>query len=142
MTQPTIATVDAKINSFISSQDKYNDTITKAVDKISTAMSNLNTVHTEINHLTEKLTTAESRVEALSTELKAVNEKVIVNTLQTSEFKHMKKMVAGFIIATIRSGGALTKLNSDNNTNKDRIMQQQADAVLKIAKSIDSKLDK
>jgi len=60
VTQPSIGSLDEKINSFISSQDKHNDKITSAIEKMSEAISNLNTVHVEINHLSEKITSCES----------------------------------------------------------------------------------
>jgi uncharacterized coiled-coil DUF342 family protein len=141
MTTPSIATVDAKINSFISSQDKHNDTVTKAIDKISNAMADLSTVHTEVNHLSEKITGCQAAIESTNKDYKSLSEKVITNSIQAEEYKHIKKLIMAFIVAGVLGGGFMMKSNNDNNATKDKIMQQQADAVLKIAKSIDAKLD-
>ena len=141
MTTPSIATVDAKINSFISSQDKHNDTVTKAIDKISNAMTDLSTVHTEINHLSEKITYCENSISSINKDNKLLSEKVTSNSIQAEEYKYIKKLATGFLVMGILGSVYLANENSVNNSNKDKIMQQQADAILKIAKSIDAKLD-
>lgn len=142
MREPSIATVDAKINSFISSQDKHNDTVTNAIDKMADAISNLNTVHTEINHLSEKITHCQNNVSSVIDDIKTMNEKVITNSIQTDEYKHIKKLFMGFIVATVLGGGFITKMTSDNYNKKDAIMQEQAKAMAEIAKSIKDNINK
>lgn len=136
MGEPSIATVDAKINSFISSQDKHNDTVTKAIDKISDAMSNLQTVHTEINHLSEKITHCENSVTSINSDIKTMNDKVITNSIQADEYKHIKKLIMGFIVAGVLGGAFITKMTSDNYAKKDAILQEQAKVMAEIAVAI------
>ena len=136
MNEPSIATVDAKINSFISSQDKHNDTVTRAIDKISDAMSNLQTVHTEISHLSEKITHCENSVSVINSDIKKMNDKVITNSIQADEYKHIKKLIMGFIIAGVLGGAFITKMTSDNYAKKDAILQEQAKVMSEIAVAI------
>jgi len=142
MTVPSIATVDQKINNLTSSVEENLNRLGATVEKLADTVSNLNTVHTEINHLSEKVTSCQAAIESTNKDYKLLNEKVITNSIQAEEYKHIKKLIMAFIVAGVLGGGFLMKSNSDNNSNKDKIMQQQADAVLKIAKSIDDKLDK
>ena len=93
MKEPSITTLDAKINSFIDSQSKHNDQMVAAVDKMSDAISNLNTVHVEINHLSEKITHCESSIEATQKDIKIMNDKVITNSVQADEYKQLKKLI-------------------------------------------------
>ena len=65
MTQPSIGSLDEKINSFISSQDKHNDKITSVIEKMADTVSKLATVHVEIKHLSSDLTSYKSSVEDL-----------------------------------------------------------------------------
>lgn len=142
MIQPSIATVDEKINSFIKSQDKHNDTVTVAIEKMADAISNLNTVHTEINHLSEKITHCESGISAANRDIKIMNDKVITNSIQADEYKHIKKLFMGFIVAGLLGGGYLTKVTTDNYDRKDAIFQEQSKAMTDIAKSIKDNLNK
>lgn len=142
MSEPSIATVDAKINSFISSQDKHNDTVTSAIEKMADAISNLNTVHTEINHLSEKHSSLEGSIELIRADVKSMNDKVITNSIQADEYKHIKKLFMGFIVATVLGGGFITKMTSDNYDKKDQILQQQAKAMADIAKTIKDNVNK
>ena len=136
MNSPTITTLDQKINSFIASQDKHNDKVTSAIDKMADTISSLNTVHIEINHLSEKITGCEASAESIRKDVKDINEKVITNSIQTDEYKHIKKLFIGFIVATVLGGGFVTKMTSDNYSKKDDLLQQQAKAMSDIAKSI------
>jgi len=138
---PTITTLDQKINSFIASQDKHNDKVTSAIDKMANTISSLNTVHIEINHLSEKITSCEASAESIRKDVKDINEKVITNSIQTDEYKHIKKLFVGFIVATVLGGGFVTKMTSDNYSKKDELLQQQAKAMSDIAASIKESVD-
>ena len=142
MSEPSIATVDAKINSFISSQDKHNDTVTKAIDKISDAMSNMQTVHTEVSHLSEKITNCQNEISSINKDVKAMNDKVITNSIQAEEYKHIKKLIMGFIIAGVLGGAFVTKMTSDNYAKKDAILQEQAKVMSEIAVAIKDNINK
>jgi len=135
---PTITTLDQKINSFISSQDKHNDKVTAAIEKMATTISSLNTVHIEINHLSEKITSCEKVSESIKKDVKDVSEKVITNSIQTEEYKHIKKLFIAFIVATALGGGFVTKMTSDNYSKKDALLHQQAKAMSEIAAAIKS----
>ena len=142
MNEPSIATVDAKINSFISSQDKHNDTVTKAIDKISDAMSNMQTVHTEVNHLSEKITNCQNDINSINKDVKSMNDKVITNSIQAEEYKHIKKLIMGFIVAGVLGGAFVTKMTSDNYAKKDAILQEQAKVMSEIAVAIKDNINK
>ena len=136
MNEPTITTLDQKINSFISSQDKHNDKVTSAIDKMADTISSLNTVHVEINHLSEKITNCESSVDSIRSDIKLINDKVITNSIQADEYKHIKKIFFGFILVTLLGGGFVTKMTSDNHSKKDELLNQQAKSMSEIAVSI------
>ena len=142
MNSPTITTLDQKINSFIASQDKHNDKVTSAIDKMADTISSLNTVHIEINHLSEKIVNCESVSESIKKDVKTINEKVITNSVQTDEYKHIKKLFIGFIVATVLSGGFVAKMTSDDYSKKDALLQEQAQAMSDIAVSIKKAMSK
>lgn len=138
MNSPTITTLDQKINSFISSQDKHNDKVTSAIEKMAETISSLNTVHIEINHLSEKISSCEGTSESIKKEVKEIRDQVITNSIQTEEYKHIKKLFIGFIVATVIGGGFVTKMTSDNYSKKDTLLHQQAKAMSEIATAIKS----
>ena len=105
------------------------------------AISNLNTVHTEINHLSEKHANLENSIELIRSDVKSMNDKVITNSIQTDEYRHVKKLFMGFIVTTLLGGGFITKMTSDNYDRKDQILQEQAKAMTDIAKSIKDNLN-
>ena len=129
MTQPSIGSLDEKINSFISSQDKHNDKITSAIEKMSEAISNLNTVHVEMNHLSADLTNCKASVEELRKDFKLMNDKVITNSIQADEYKYIKKAFITFMVIAVLGGGYMTKSTIDNST-------KQSDAMAEIVKAI------
>jgi prefoldin subunit 5 len=129
VTQPSIGSLDEKINSFINSQDKHNDKITSAIEKMSEAISNLNTVHVEINHLSEKITSCESSIESVKKDQKIMNDKVISNSIQADEYKYVKKALITFMVVAVLGGGYMTKSTIDNST-------KQSDAMAEIVKAI------
>ena len=123
--------LDEKLNSFIVSQDKHNesqekhnDTVVKAITKMSDTISNLNTVHTEIAHLTEKITSTDSDIALIKKDLKDINDKVIVNSIHSDEFKNLKKVTLGFVLVAILSGGYVTKVSSDSSDRSNEIMKE------------------
>ncbi len=136
MKEPTIEVLDNKINRFITSQDKHNDKVTSAIEKMSDTISSLNTVHVEINHLSEKITSCESEIKKYQSKLELINDKVVTNSIQSEDFKHIKRLFTGFVITTLLGGGFVAKITSDNYSNKDAVLQQQAKAMIEIASAI------
>lgn len=131
MSDPSIATLDAKINSFIDSQDKHNDKVTNAIDKMSETISTINTVHVEINHLSEKTTRTDNTIESIVKDLKVINDKVISNSIQADEYKYIKRIFISFIIVSMLGGGYMTKTAIDNSA-------RQAASMAEIVKAIKS----
>lgn len=129
MSEPSIATLDEKINSFISSQDKHNDKVTSAIEKMADTISSLNTVHVEINHLSEKITHCESSIKDVSDDVKVMNDKVTSNSIQADEYKYAKKAIILFMVVAMLGGGYMTKTTVDNSS-------KQADAMAEIVKAI------
>lgn len=135
MSEPSVQILDEKINSFIESQDKHNDKVTNAIDKMSEAISSLNTVHTEINHLSEKHSSLENSIEKIRDDVKSMNDRVITSSIQTEEYKHIKKLFIAFIVTVALGGGFMTKMTSDDNEKKDALMEEALKVMTDIAKS-------
>ena len=129
MTQPSIGSLDEKINSFISSQDKHNDKITSVIEKMADTVSKLATVHVEIKHLSSDLTSYKSSVEDLRKDLKVINDKVIANSIQTDEYKYAKKTIITFMIIAVIGGGYMTKSTIDNSTKQSNAMAEIVKAI-------------
>lgn len=129
MTQPSIGSLDEKINSFISSQDKHNDKITSVIEKMADTVSKLATVHVEIKHLSSDLTSYKSSMEDLRKDFKVINDKVISNSIQADEYKHAKKALITFMIIAVIGGGYMTKSTIDNSTKQSNAMTEIVKAI-------------
>ena len=129
MTQPSIGSLDEKINSFISSQDKHNDKITSAIEKMADTISKLATVHVEMKHLSEKITSCESSIESVKKDQKIMNDKVIANSIQTDEYKYAKKTIITFMIIAVIGGGYMTTSTIDNSTKQSNAMAEIVKAI-------------
>ncbi len=129
MKEPSITTLDEKINSLTSSVEKNLNKLGATVEKLADTVSNLNTVHVEINHLSEKQSRSDAEVISLKKELKDVTEKVITNSIQAEEYKHIKKAFITFMVIAVLGGGYMTKTTVDNSS-------KQADAMAEIVKAI------
>lgn len=141
MSAPTIQSVDDKINRFIDSQDKHNDTVTSAIKEISAAISKMDSFQIEMNNQNEKITECNKKIDKLETKLDDVSDKVIINTALTEEFKHLKKLVFGFVVIAVLGGGYVTKTNTDSSARKDAILEKQAKSMSDIANSIKKEMD-
>ena len=131
MSEPSIATLDAKINSFIDSQDKHNDKVTNAIGKIADTVADINTLRSEINHLSSKHTQLENDIHLMGRDQKEISDKVLTNSIQAEEYKWVKKLVVSFFILTALGGGYMTKTSLDNSA-------QQAASMAEIVKAIKS----
>ena len=129
MTQPSIGSLDEKINSFISSQDKHNDKITSAIEKMADTISKLATVHVEIKHLSEKITNCESSIESVKKDQKIMNDKVIASSIQTDDYKYAKKTIITFMIIAVIGGGYMTTSTIDNSTKQSNAMAEIVKAI-------------
>lgn len=141
MTEPSIQSVDEKINRFIESQDKHNDTVTNAIKEISTAISKMDSFQVEMNNQNEKISNCVSKIDRLDIKTADLSEKVNVNSTLMEDFKHLKKLVMGFIVIAVLGGGYVTKTTNENSANKDLIMQEQAKSMSEIAKAIEKKIN-
>lgn len=129
MTQPSIVSLDEKINSLTSSVEKNLNKLGATVEKLADTVSNLNTVHVEINHLSEKQNKCQESISSIEKDLKLMNDKVITNSIQAEEYKHIKKVFMSFIIVAVLGGGYMTKTTIDNSS-------RQANAMTEIVKAI------
>lgn len=129
MNQPSITTLDEKINSLSSSVEKNLDKLGATVEKLADTVSNLNTVHVEMNHLSADLTNCKASVEELRKDFKLMNDKVITNSIQADEYKYIKKAFITFMVIAVLGGGYMTKSTIDNST-------KQSDAMAEIVKAI------
>lgn len=129
MSNPSIASLDEKINSLTSSVEKNLNKLGATVEKLADTVSNLNTVHVEINHLSEKISHCESVIESVNRDVKTMNDKVITNSIQAEEYRHIKKGFISFIIIAVLGGGYMTKTTIDNSS-------KQAGAMAEIVKAI------
>jgi len=129
VTQPSITTLDEKINSLSSSVEKNLDKLGATVEKLADTVSNLNTVHVEMNHLSADLTNCKASVEELRKDFKLMNDKVITNSIQADEYKYIKKAFITFMVIAVLGGGYMTKSTIDNST-------KQSDAMAEIVKAI------
>jgi len=120
--EPSITTIDQKVNSLISTVEKLADTV-----------SNLNTVHTELNHVSEKITKLEGAIESSNKDIRLLNDKVIVNSIQAEEYKHIKKAFITFIVVAVLGGGYMTKTTTDNSLKQAEAM---AEIVIAIKESV------
>ena len=131
MNEPTIQAVDTKI-----------DNLVRVVEKLADTVSNLNTVHVELNHLSEKITNSQNDISSINKDIKTINSEVLSNSMQADEFKQLKKMVMGFLVAFILGSATITKVSIDNDTRKDAIHQNQVNAMADIAKAIKDNISK
>ncbi len=129
MSNPSIASLDEKINSLTSSVEKNLNKLGATVEKLADTVSNLNTVHVEINHLSEKISHCEGVIESVNRDVKTMNDKVITNSIQAEEYRHIKKVFISFIVIAVLGGGYMTKTTSDNSA-------KQAGAMAEIVKAI------
>ena len=129
MTQPSIVSLDEKINSLTSSVEKNLNKLGATVEKLADTVSNLNTVHVEINHLSGELASVKASVSDVVKDVKEMNDKVITNSIQAEEYKHIKKVFMSFIVVAVLGGGYMTKTTIDNSS-------RQANAMAEIVKAI------
>ena len=129
MNEPSIVSLDAKINSLTSSVEKNLNKLGATVEKLADTVSNLNTVHVEINHLSEKQNNCQESISSIEKDIKLMNDKVITNSIQAEEYKHIKKVFMSFIVVAVLGGGYMTKTTIDNSS-------RQASAMAEIVKAI------
>ena len=72
----------------------------------------------------------------VSSHLTKKNLRFITNSIQADEYKHIKKLIMGFIVAGVLGGAFITKMTSDNYAKKDAILQEQAKVMAEIAVAI------
>ena len=135
MTKPTIATVDAKVDSFISSAEK-------SIQKLTDTMAELNTVHTQINHLSEKITGTEVDVKEQGIKLEKLGLQMATNSVQTDEYKSMKKWIAALLLSLIASGVWYVVEDASKTKHTNAIYQAQVKAMSDIAKTLKDNISK
>ena len=124
MSDPTLKSIDTKLDMFMASQQKVNESFALAHKDITAALSKSDTQQVEINNITTLVTKLSSKHESFEEKLSTVHEQVAINKLlvgQTQDLKNIfvKSMVGVFIMFLLSIGSSVYTTTAKTQANAE-----------------------
>ena len=88
---PTLKSIDTKLDMFMSSQQRVNDSFALAHKDITAALSKSDTQQVEINNISTLTTKLSSKQDAFEHRLSTMHEQVAINRLLVDQTQDLKK---------------------------------------------------
>jgi len=121
---PTLKSIDTKLDMFMESQQKVNESFALAHKDITAALSKSDTQQVEINNITTLIAKLSSKQESFEEKLSTVHEQVAINKLlvgQTQDLKNIfvKSMVGVFVMFLLSIGSSVYTTTAKSQANAE-----------------------
>jgi archaellum component FlaC len=121
---PTLKSIDVKLDMFMESQQRVNESFALAHKDITAALSKSDTQQAEINHISASVSKLSSKHENLEEKLSTMHEQVAINKLlvgQTQDLKKIfaKSMVGVFVMFLLSIGSSVYTTSVKNQANAE-----------------------
>lgn len=121
---PTLKSIDTKLDMFMSSQQRVNESFALAHKDITAALSKSDTQQVEINNISILTTKLSSKQDAFEHRLSTMHEQVAINRLlvdQTQDLKKMflRSMIGVFVMFLLSIGSSVYKAQATATVNAE-----------------------
>ena len=124
MSDPTLKSIDVKLDMFMLSQQRINESFEQAHKDTTAILSKSDTQQVEINNITTLITKISSKQESLEDKLSTMHEQVAINKIlvgQTQDLKKMflKSMVGVFVMFLLSIGSSVYTTTAKTQANAE-----------------------
>ena len=121
---PTLKSIDTKLDMFMESQQRVNESFALAHKDITAALSKSDTQQVEINNISTLTTKLSSKQDAFEHRLSTMHEQVAINRLlvdQTQDLKKMflRSMIGVFVMFLLSIGSSVYKTQATATVNAE-----------------------
>ena len=121
---PTLKSIDTKLDMFMSSQQRVNESFALAHKDITAALSKSDTQQVEINNITSLVAKLSSKQEKLDDRFSTMHEQVAINKIlvdQTQDLKKMflRSMIGVFVMFLLSIGSSVYKAQATATVNAE-----------------------
>lgn len=102
---PTLKSIDVKLDMFMASQKEVNNTMSKAMEQMASTSAKSDAMQVEINILTKVFSELSNEVKINTNDISNVKTKVAVNETLVKQTQDIKRMFAASVISLFLAYG-------------------------------------
>ena len=128
---PTLKSIDVKLSMFMQSQERVNESVSKAIEHMATSASKSESMQVEMNGQSERINDLSHKVSGIDKKVHELSEQVVVNKLLVSQTQDLKKMftkaMVGVFFMFLCSLGVQLMQNQQKNEYKNVTLEEVAE---------------